>query len=201
NMQVLGVTYEGVENLVLSAWYNRLKNAEVDAISYLESIYENSFKDYTYGLGLQYSHQSYLKGDDTDVYGVKLDAGLSSLGLLFSCSYNKINNNVATSGFGGGPFFSGSEFLVIDNAGKNAVARTVGVEYDASTLGLKDLTLGFGKMYIETENETKAREFDFLASYQVNDRLAIDMVYADLKAVNVGVVNANHLHVYVNYIF
>ncbi|CAA6808228.1 MAG: Unknown protein [uncultured Sulfurovum sp.] len=201
NMQVLGVSYEGIENLGLSAWYNRLKDAEVNGMAYFESIYENSFENYVYGLGLQYANQSYLVGEDAEVLGLKVDAGLKSLGVLVSCAYNKINNNVANSGFGGGPFFAGSEFLVVDNAGKNATARSVGLEYDVSTLGLKDLTLGVGKMYIETESKTKAREFDFLASYKVNDKLFIDMVYADLKAANVGVVDAEHLHVYVNYNF
>lgn len=201
NMQVFGLTYEGIDNLVLSAWYNRLKDAQVNGISYLEANYENSFENYTYGIGVQYANQSYLADEDAEVLGLKVDAGFNSLGLLFSASYNEINDNAATSGFGGGPFFAAFQFLVIDNAGKDAMARTVGLEYDATTLGLKDLTLGLGKMYIETENKTKATEFDVLASYQVDDSLAVNMVYADLKAANVGVVNAKHFHVYLNYSF
>lgn len=201
NMQLFGVTYNGVEHLLFSAWYNRLKDAEVDGISYLEATYANSFDDYGYGLGLQYANQSYLVGEDVEVFGVKVDAGMNTLGLLFSAAYNKVNNNSATSGFGGGPFFAGSQFLVIDNAGKNAVVRTVALEYDATTLGVNDLTLGVAKMYIETEDKRKAREFDFVVSYQIDDSLALDMVYADLNGANVGVVNANHLHVYLNYNF
>jgi len=201
NMQVFGLTYEGIDNLVFSAWYNRLKDAQVNGISYLEANYENSFENYTYGIGVQYANQSYLADEDAEVFGLKVDAGLNSLGLLFSASYNKINHNAVTSGFGGGPFFAAFQFLVIDNAAKDAMARTVGLEYDATTLGLKDLTLGLGKMYIETKNKTKATEFDLLASYQVDDSLAVDMVYADLNGVNVGVVNAKHFHVYLNYSF
>ncbi|CAA6798708.1 MAG: Unknown protein [uncultured Sulfurovum sp.] len=201
NMQIIGVDYSGFENIKLSAWYNRLKNAEIDGIGYLESTYENDFKNYTYALGLQYANQSYSIGEDAKVFGAKVDFGVNNLGLLFSGAYNEIKDNVASSGFGGGPFFSGAEFLVVDNAGKNAKTTSFGLEYDASTLGLKNLTLGLGKMYIETESKEKSSELDVLAAYQINEKLVVDMVYTHLKAEAVGVDNAKHLHAYVNYSF
>lgn len=201
NMQIAGVNYSGFENITLSAWYNRLKNAEVDGITYLESVYENDFKNYVYAIGLQYAKQAYSVGEDAEVLGAKLELGVKHLGLLLSGTYNEINDNVASSGFGGGPFFSGAEFLVLDNAGKNAKTTSLGLEYDASSLGVNNLTLGVGKMYIETESKQKSSELDILASYAVNEALAVDMVYAHLKGETVGVDDAKHLHVYVNYSF
>ncbi|CAA6800710.1 MAG: Unknown protein [uncultured Sulfurovum sp.] len=201
NMQIVGATYSGIDKVTLDAWYNRLKNAEIDGIAYLASNYEDNFQNYNYALGLQYAHQSYLLGEDTEVFGAKLDLGFQNLGVILTGAYNKINGNVASSGFGGGPFFSASEFLVIDNAGKDTHTKSFGVELDASTLGVNDLTLGLGKMYIETEDKKKASEFDVCASYAINEKLIIDMVYAYLKPETVGIRNAEHLHVYVNYNF
>ncbi len=51
-MQVLGVNYEGVQNLALGAWYYNLKDNEIDSIAYLEANYEKELGDMTYGVGL-----------------------------------------------------------------------------------------------------------------------------------------------------
>ncbi len=43
NMQVVGLTYEGIKDLNLNAWYYYLKNADIDSIAYMEATYESIF--------------------------------------------------------------------------------------------------------------------------------------------------------------
>jgi hypothetical protein len=201
NMQLMGVIYRGVENLELTGWYNRLHNAEVDSMRYLELTYTKAFTTFDYVFGLQYAKETYSRADDTDVWGAKLDIGIKPYGLVLMAGYNQVGNNVAFSGFGGGPFFAGSEFLILDHAGKKGNAQCFGFEYDASTIGVANLALGFGRIGIETESKSKASEVDFLASYNFNDDVEIHMIYADVQGINVGESDAKHFRAYLNYHF
>ncbi len=136
NMQVLGVNYEGVQDLALGAWYYNLKDGEIDSIAYLEANYEKELGDMTYGVGLQYAKESYLNDADAKVYSGTLSATENNIGLTLSTAYSKAKDNGASSGFGGGPFFSNSEYLILDNAGKDGTALWYGAEYDASKVGI-----------------------------------------------------------------
>jgi hypothetical protein len=201
NMQVLGLNYDGIANLALAGWYYRLSGAEVDKITYLEATYENEFGAYAYGWGLQYSKQGHNIGSSTRVLGATLNLTAKNMGLTFSGAYNETKDGSAFSGFGGGPFFSNSEYLILDNAGDDAKAKWMGVEFDASLFGVKGLTMGIGKIILETEVEKEATEVDFIASYEINKDTEIHMIYSDLKGTNVGEDDAKHLRVYVNYNF
>jgi hypothetical protein len=201
NMQVLGLNYDGIANLVLAGWYYRLSGAEVDKIIYLEATYEKEFGAYAYGWGLQYSKQGHNIGSSTRVLGATLNLTAKNMGLTFSGAYNETKDGSAFSGFGGGPFFSNSEYLILDNAGDDAKAKWMGVEFDASLFGVKGLTMGIGKIILETEVEKDATEVDFTASYEINKDTKIHMIYSDLKGTNVGEDDAKHLRVYANYNF
>jgi hypothetical protein len=130
-----------------------------------------------------------------------LSATVNSLGLSVCAAYNKSKDNVAFSGFGGGSFFSNSEYLILDNAGKDAKAKWIGVEFDTSVIGISGLTIGLGKITLETEAKEKASEVDFVAFYSLNKEIEIHMIYSDLKASKVGEDDAKHLRVYANYNF
>ncbi len=200
-MQVLGATYDGVENLSISGWYYRLKGAEVDNITYLEGNYESEFKNYGYSLGLQYANQGHNIGKSTKILGATLALSLNSMGVTLSTSYNEVKDGSAFSGFGGGPFFSNSEYLIIDNAGENAKAKWLGGEFDASRVGLKGLTLGLGKITLEKASGKEATESDIVASYEIDKDSEIHLIYSDLKGANVEEDDAKHLRVYANYNF
>ena len=123
------------------------------------------------------------------------------MGLTFATAYNETKDGSAFSGFGGGPFFSNSEYLILDNAGDEAKAKWMGVELDASILGMNGLNIGIGKITLETEANKKATEVDFVASYEINKDVEIHMIYSDLKGTNVGEDDAKHLRIYANYNF
>ena len=201
NMQVLGLTYEGIANLSLSGWYYRLSGAEIDKITYVEAIYEKKLGAYVYGWGLQYSKQGQNIGKSSTVLGATLNLTAKNMGLTLSGAYNETKDASAFSGFGGGPFFSNSEYLILDNAGENANAKWMGVEFDASVLGVDGLSMGVGKITLETEAKKEATEVDFVASYEMNKEMEIHMVYSDLKGANVDEDDAKHLRVYANYNF
>lgn len=102
---------------------------------------------------------------------------------------------------GGGPFFSNSEYLIIDNAGRNGSQTWFGVEWDASSIGLDGLTLGLSKAILKNENSQKATETDLDISYQINKQIEMHMICSDLDGKNVGEDTAKHLRVFANYHF
>jgi hypothetical protein len=201
NMQVFGFTYEGLINSVLSGWYYKLDGAEVDKVTYFEALYEKEFGSYSYGWGLQYSKQGHNRRESSTVLGGMLNFGVKNMGLTFTTAYNETKDGSAFSGFGGGPFFSNSEYLILDNAGENGKSKWMGLAFDASVLGVNGLNLGLGKITLETESKKEATEVDFVASYEFNKDIELHMVYSDLKGVNVGEDDAKHLRVYANYNF
>lgn len=201
NMQVMGLNYDGISDIVLSGWHYRLSGAEVNNINYVEASSEKELGNYAYAWGLQYSQQGHSTGKSAKVWGATLSASAHDLGLTFVGAYNETKDNVAFSGFGGGPFFSNSEYLILDNAGKDAKANWIGFEFDASVVGLVGLNMGLGKITLETQSKEKASEVDFVASYEFNQDTEIHLVYSDLKGDKVGEDDAKHLRVYANYSF
>jgi hypothetical protein len=200
-MQVLGVTYEGLKDVTLLAWYYNLEDAEVDSIAYLEANYEKKTGEMTFGAGLQYAKQTYSVGKTANVYGGTLLATENRIGLTLATAYTRAKDNAGTSGFGGGPFFSNSEYLIIDNAGKDGKALWYGLEYDASKVGVKGLIIGLGKGILTNAQGLKATEVDLLTSYEYNENIEIHAIFSNLKGRNVGEDEAKHVRVYANYNF
>lgn len=69
-MQLVGIAYEGIEDLTLQGWYYNLDKAELDSIIFLESDYEKSIDSIAYGFGLQYAKQGYSVGADMQMFMV-----------------------------------------------------------------------------------------------------------------------------------
>jgi len=126
---------------------------------------------------------------------------LDDIGLTFATAYTKAKDNVATSGFGGGPFYSNSEYLIIDNVGANGNVLWYGIDYDVSKIGVDGLSIAMGKIVQTTAQGLTASELDISASYSVNKQLDIRGIFSNLKAKNVGENEGNNLRVFVNYTF
>ena len=201
NMQTIGLSYNGIKNVQLAAWYYHLKDADIDNISYIEATYSESKKHIDYTLGVQYAKQTYSTKNNTSVYGVTASIGSVDTGLTLKGAYNKARGNVATSGFGGGPFFSNSEYLILDNAGKNSTQKWIGVEFDATTIGIDGLTLCLSKATLKNEFNKKSTELDFVAEYTLDNNMELHMIYSDIDGSNVGADNVNHFRAFANYIF
>ena len=201
NMQVLGVNYEGVNDLALGAWYYNLKDGEIDSMAYLEANYEKELGAMTYGVGLQYAKETYLNEEDAKVYSGIVSATANKIGLTLATAYSKAKDNGASSGFGGGPFFSNSEYLILDNAGKDGTALWYGAEYDASKVGIEGLTVGLEYVTLTNEAKKEATEADLVLSYEMSDAFEIHAIASDLKGHHVGEDDAKHLRVFANYSF
>ena len=201
DMQVLGINYEGVKDLALQGWYYNLKDGEIDSIAYLEANYEKELGDMTYGVGLQYAKESYLNDADAKVYSGTLSATENNIGLTLSTAYSKAKDNGASSGFGGGPFYSNSEYLILDNAGKDGTALWYGAEYDASKVGIEGLTVGLEYVTLTNEAKKESTEADLVLSYEMSDNFEIHAIASNLKGHNVGEDDAKHLRVFANYNF
>ena len=202
NMQFAGLIYEGIENLTLSGWYYRLKGGLIDKITYIEANYENRFnRNYSYSLGFQHSKQNYHEGEDAKVSGGTLRIISENLGLTLATAYTKVEGGEANSGFGGGPFFSNSEYLIIDNVGADGMAKWIGAELDGSRFGLQGLSVGVGKIILEKSSKEKATEIDFVVSYRFNSAIDFHAIYSDLKAKSVDEGEAKYLRLFANYNF
>lgn len=201
NMQVIGLTYEGIENLGLTAWYYHLKDAKIDSISYAEAMYEGQGSTMGYGLGLQYAKQTYATQEDATIYGIKGNVNHIPIGITLALAHNKVNGNAAFSGFGGGPFFSNSEYLIIDNTGADGSQTWFGLEYDASSIGLNGLTLSLSKVILKNQAKEASTQIDFVTSYKIYKNSEIHMIYSNLKGIYVGEDTAKHWRVFWNYTF
>jgi len=115
-------------------------------------------------------------------------------------AYTEVKDNGANSGFGGGPFYSNSEYLILDNAGANGKATWYCVEYEASD-SLEGLTVGLGRVTLENSDKAKATEVDLVLSYEMSDAFEVHAIASNLKGANVGEDDAKHLHIFANYNF
>jgi len=201
NIQVVGLTYEGIANLGLSAWFYHLKDAEIDNINYIEANYEDQIDTIGYAIGLQYSKQTYATQDNASIYGINISISHENTGITLGSAYNKVVGNTATSGFGGGPFFSNSEYLIIDNVGKAGSQILFGLELDASVLGIAGLSMGLSKVSLENNIGKVSTEVDFVTNYSISENLEMHLIYSDLDGTNVGEDHAKHMRAFVNYSF
>ncbi len=200
-VKVVGISYENMKDLILEAWYYHMKEAEVESITFFEVDYETTIETMSYALGLQYANQVYSSEESADIYGVSVSGSFDKLGLTFSLAYTRVEGNAANSGFGGGPFYSNSEYLIIDNAGKGGKAFWYGLEYTPTASLLDGLTIALGKVTLENEQSLKATEVDLVLSYEMSSEVEMHAIFSDLKGTNVGEDNAKHLRVFANYNF
>ena len=201
-VQLLGVSYEGISNLVLSAWDYRLNRYETDNIAYFEADYENKYNDFTYGVNLQYALQNaQIPGaDNADIYGIDASVGFENTGLALGVAYNKSEGNAADNGFGGGPFFTSSEHLTLAEANGEGEAFLYTLNWDAKSIGLENLSFLIGKFILEDDSGIQSDEIDFVASYSFSDALSIEAYVSHIDdAINAA--KCKNTRVFLNYTF
>jgi len=199
-VKMAGVIYEGIKGLGLSAYYYDIDDktaGDIDSISYLEAIYSGKYNSVSYELGLQNANQKFKGESSAKVVGYSLGVNFDKIGLGFNYAYNKSKDHSATNGFGGGPFFTSSEHLTLADAGSDGKASIISVNWDASLVGLNNLTLGAGYLTLKDKNNKKSTESDFTASYELGDNLSLDVIYSKIKNDN----SFNNTRVFVNYTF
>jgi len=201
SVQTFGAIYDGIEGLSLSGWFFNLKaknSDDLDSISYLEATYGSSLNSVSYEVGLQYANQSHKNTKNSKIYGVTLSIDLQDSGLTFSGAYNKVQDNLASNGFGGGPFFTSMEHLTIDGMGDDAKATTYGIEWDASAV-VSGLSFGYNTFEVKSHSK-KATEDDFTISYNIKQNLNLTAIYSDIDD-KINSEKFKNTRVFVNYSF
>lgn len=194
-VQILGITYEGVEDTTLSGWFYHINN--VAKLTYLEASHEGEIDNFTYALTAQYALQDYDDGTKSTIYGAATSLGLKSTGLTASIAYNKTNGRASENFFGGGPFLSNAEHHTLSEAGHDGDSILYTLEWDASVAGLEGLVLA-AHLDIHSSEEDDASEYDLVATYDYNDRLNFSAIYSHIDDRDESFKN---LRVFANYTF
>lgn len=180
---VIGLTNESIENLAIQGWYYGAD--KVADIYYADAAYAVPFNE-TVGLEVSaqyalFSEDKNTAGTDGTVYGLgaSLNVGPMSIG----AAYNRGSNDegkTLSNGFGGGPFMTSMEEWTIDGM-EDVKAYQVSAAIDMAGAGIEGLSLTalYGSFKSAPSN-TEVREIDVIATYEINERLGIDMSYATI---------------------
>jgi hypothetical protein len=198
-VQVLGISYEGIEGVALSGWYYYAN--DLVSVPYIEAEYEVNLGEVTLGLAAQYAYMNWEDAEAAKIAGASISAGFESTGLTLGVAYNKSSGGAADDLFGGGPYLTSSEHLTLPTAGNDGKALMLAAEWDAGIIGLDGLTLGVGHLTLEDSTGLESTEIDLVASYAFNDRLNLDLFYSDIDDKIDSGSKLTNLRVFVNYIF
>lgn len=191
-MQILGITYEGVDKVTLDGWYYTLKD-EVK-MTYLEANYEDETARFTYGTSLQYAFQDYESGEHSTVYGWAAFCGVKKLGLTTTISYNSVKGLEADNFFGGGPFFTNAEHNTLREAGPEGKIILYTLEWDASPMGVEGLNF----VANIDMHQDHSKEYDFGIEYAYSNTVNFSAIFSDVEKENDAFKN---LRIFVNHRF
>ncbi len=194
-MQIVGITYEGMNKTILSGWFYHLKD-EVK-ISYLEANYEDESDRFTYGAAIQYAFQVYDKAENSTIYGVAASFGIKKAGITTTIAYNKVNGRAADNFFGGGPFFTNAEHNTLREEGPDGKTILYTISWDASTAGAEGLNF-IANIDAHKGKQNHAREYDLGMQYEYNDRANVSAIFSDVEN---GDLSFQNLRMFVNYSF
>ena len=194
-MQVLGLTYEGIEHTALVGWFYNVSGE--GTISYFEATYENETDAYNYGGVVQYVLQNYDRGEDSTIYGLATSFGVKSVGLTTSISYNNTKGRAAENFFGGGPFVTNAEHNTLKEAGFDGNIILYTLEWDASVVGVEGLIVR-ANVDAHHGEQYYAREYDVAVEYNYSDTMNISAVYSNIDDRDESFKN---LRIFANYSF
>jgi len=194
-MQILGVTYEGLNKTTLAGWFYNLED-EVK-ISYLEANYENETDRFTYGATVQYAYQDYDNGESSTIYGAAASFGVKKAGFTAILSYNQTKGIAAENFFGGGPFVTNAEHNTLKEAGPDGNTILYTLEWDASVIGAEGLLL---RANIDAHHGSQhcANEYDLGIEYAYSDTVNVSAIYSDVENEDLSFKN---LRIFANYHF
>ena len=201
-VQMVGIEYEATENLAITGWYYNLNNPTTDNLIYADGTYSDQIGSITYETGVQYAHRnlSQVGHEHAHIFGVMADVSFENSGFNMGVAYNTVQDNYATNGFGGGPFYTSAEHLTLREANIDGDALLFSAGWDASTVGLEGIAFSAGYLTLEDQYSVNATELDLTASYAMNDALAMDLIYSDIDDEINGDTYTN-VRVFINYIF
>ncbi len=199
---IAGMIYDGFSNLSLEGWYYDI-NSDTDII-YLQTFYEGSFRYGDFTLGAQYANENFEGEKRAKIWGLMSEITHRDSGLSFSVAYDKTfsrQNASAENFFGGGSFFSSGEHLTISDAGEDGKVLILGVSYDASVSGIKNLFISLSNLWLKGDREKEMNEVDFTVAYELASDLTLDLIYSDIDDKMEKNNSFKNFRAYINYIF
>lgn len=174
-MQILGITYEGIDKTTLNGWFYNLRDQV--KISYAEANYEDETQRFRYRGTLQYAFQDYENGETSTIYGAAASFGLKRTGLTATLAYNKTHGIAADNFFGGGPFVTNVEHNTLREAGPDGRVILYTLEWDASVAGMEGVNL---TLNIDTHQE-HTQEYDVGVAYYYSPTVNFSALYSDVE--------------------
>ncbi len=199
-----GIEYKGIKNLAIQGWYYSIRDKAGDrSFTYFEGAYSGEKENIEYETAAQFATQEALKNDtegNAKIYGIKVSGGYKPSGLILTLAYNKDNGTTADNGFGGGPFYTSAEHLSLADAGADGKVYAISGEWDTSSVGIKNVTIGAGYFGLKDKNNNKAYEKDVSINYNYNDNLSLSAVYSNIND-NINGNDFKNIRAFANYKF
>lgn len=195
-VQVFGVAYEGIKDIILSGWYYH--GNDLMDIGYAQASYENETDILAYTATLQYAIQDREDGKRANIWGISADIGLKENGLGMSLGYNQNNGDTADNFFGGGPFVTSMEHYTLAEAGDDGKIYMIGFSWDASSM-FEGLVFGVNYADINRKTNFDANELDITAEYAFSEDISFMCAYGDINDDLEG--DSQNLRVFTNYKF
>ncbi|ASP48356.1 outer membrane porin, OprD family [Cognaticolwellia beringensis] len=165
-VNILGVVYQGFENIALQTWYYNAN--DLADLFYVEAAVEYD----NFSFGAQFGKQSDTSNNDTgpdgDAYGILASYALNNF--TFTTSYNHVSGTII-NGFGGGPFYTNAADHTISGV-LNQNALAIGVDYS----GIENLTIGLLNVAFDKGED----EIDLFVSYDFGNDMLLDFTYHHL---------------------
>jgi len=176
-VSVMAVNYADNDlGLQAQAWYYHVDNfakTQDVGISYFDSTYSLIIDDKTtVNFSGQFTQFQHINGDEKDGTVIGIQSTLSLDALTLGFAYNQADgDNAPLNGFGGGPFYTSSDILTIQNSGQDSTAWRLsgGYNIDSKT------SVGFGYAGFAPKNGSDLSEIDISASYSYNQDLTLSL--------------------------
>ncbi|MDD3597023.1 OprD family outer membrane porin [Sulfuricurvum sp.] len=184
---ILGIQNESIENLAVQGWYYGVD--KLADLYYADAAYTIAFSE---NAGLELAAQYARFSEDNDASGTPTDidgsvygigASLNIGAMTLGAAYNRGSNDDGKAppiGFGGGPYMTSMEEWTIEGM-EDVKAYQLSAELDLSAAGAEGLTLSalYGD-FKSSPMDMRVKEFDLIASYEINEAISADISYADI---------------------
>jgi len=180
--------YDGFENLSLSLWL--YKYEDIANLLYAEAIYDYQLsKERSLSVGVQYDSskeigKALLGEQNSNTIGISIELILNDwdIAALFAYNHESSANGASGLSLGGGAFFTSMEDQTLDAMESAGEAWVVGIGYKGDKIGVEGLSLGlaFGSFHADHRSNYDTTEVDAVIEYELNEKLAITLAYANI---------------------
>lgn len=199
HMLEFGFMSNYVKDIDFQIWYyifDKLSNVLYEDINYNYKISDNS----EFNIALQFAkyNEKSSSGADGTVYGLLLSGIYNRFN--FETSINRViskDDKTIFIGFGGGPYFTSMEETTIDSI-PNVKSYRFSIGYELERLSLN---FAFGHFDSTSDLSIEYLENDFIANYEFNKDLNLEISFADIKNRKNSSENFKRVLVRMNYNF